>query len=82
MSAALETASQYQWQDGARASLPSLHPRPVPLQDGLGDSAWFLAHPTLCTLAGEHVIAHVCVVCTPPQARWECYCLHMHTHPA
>lgn len=57
VSAAVETAFLYQWQDGARTSLPSLHPSPMPLQDRLGNSAWFLPHaPWLGS-----VWLHVCV---------------------
>lgn len=55
----------YQWQDGANISFPSSHPCTVPIQDGLGVSAWFLAHSTPCILTGECVIAHVYVFCTP-----------------
>lgn len=64
VSAALENLSvpKAGW---AHISFPSSHASPVPIQDGLGISAWLLAHSTPCILTGECVIAHVYVFCTP-----------------
>lgn len=78
VSAALETASLYQQQDGAHTSLPSLHPRPVSLQHELGVPAWFLAYATPCTLAGQRVVAHICGLHSPMGMTGMSLLAHMH----
>lgn len=82
VSAALETAFPYQWQEGACTPLPSSDPNPVSLQDGLGVSTQFLAHPTPCTLAGERVgLLHTCVWFARHHGGGGCQCLHTHACP-